>query len=140
MVLQLLKQGNRKQHSFTNTRWLDLYGKGFYNIINHSLKQNKTAKSLTEDLLYAKEKFLKFSSTIYFCILDHNELWKILKEMEIPDHLTCLLRNLYAGQEATVGTRHGTMDMFKIRKGVWKGCVLSPWLIFLMYLFILIGG
>ena len=59
---------------------------------------------------------------------DHNKLWKILKEMGIPDHLTCLLRNLYAGQEATVRIRCGTMDWFKIRKGVHQGCLLSPYL------------
>ena len=58
--------------------------------------------------------------------MDHNKLWKILKEMEIPDHLTCLLRNLYAGQEATVRTAHGTMDYFQIGKGGCKGCILSP--------------
>ena len=72
---------------------------------------------------------------IYFCFLDyakafdcvdHNKLWKILKEMEIPDHLTCLLRNLYAGQEATVRTGHGTTDWFQRRKGVHQGCILSP--------------
>ena len=60
--------------------------------------------------------------------MDHNELWKILKEMGIPDHLTCLLRNLYAGQEATVRTRHGTTDWFQIGKGVHQGCILSPYL------------
>ena len=74
---------------------------------------------------------------IYFCFIDyvkafdsvaHNKLWKILKEMGIPDHLTCLLRNLYAGHEATVRTRHGTADWFQIRKGVCQGCILSPWL------------
>ena len=54
----------------------------------------------------------------------HNKLWKILKEMGIPDHLTCLLRNLYAGQEATVRTGHGTTDWFQIRKGVHQGCIL----------------
>ena len=58
--------------------------------------------------------------------VDHNELWKILKEMGIPDHLTCLLRNLYAGQEATVRTGHGTTDWFQIGKGVHQGCILSP--------------
>ena len=72
---------------------------------------------------------------IYFCFIDyakaydcvnHNKLWKILKEMGIPDHLTSLLRNLYAGQEATVRIRHETMDWFKIRKGVCQGCILSP--------------
>ena len=72
---------------------------------------------------------------IYFCFIDyakafdcgdHNKLWKILKEMGIPDHLTCLLRYLYAGQEATVRTGHGTTDWFQIRKGVHQGCILSP--------------
>jgi len=58
--------------------------------------------------------------------VDHNKLWKILKEMGIPDHLTCLLRNLYAGQEATVRTGHGTTDWFQIGKGVRQGCILSP--------------
>ena len=78
---------------------------------------------------------LSKSSSIYFCFIDyakpfdcvdHNKLWKILKEMGIPDHLTCLLRNLYAGQEATVRTGHGTTDWFQIGKGVRQGCILSP--------------
>ena len=72
---------------------------------------------------------------IYFCFIDyakafdcvdHNKLWKILEEMGIPDHLTCLLRNLYAGQDATVRTGHGTTDWFQIGKGVCQGCILSP--------------
>ena len=58
--------------------------------------------------------------------MDDNKLWKILKEMGIPDHLTCLLRNWYAGQEATVRTGHGTTDWFQIEKGVCQGCILSP--------------
>ena len=61
--------------------------------------------------------------------MDHNKLWKIIKEMGIPDHLTYLLRNLYAGQEATVRTGHGTTDWFKIGKGVHQGCISSPCLI-----------
>ena len=61
-----------------------------------------------------------------FDYVDHNKLWKNPKEMGIPDHITCLLRNLNADQEATVRTRHGTMDWFQIRKGVRQGCVLSP--------------
>ena len=61
-----------------------------------------------------------------FDCVDHNKLWKILKEMEIPGHLTCLLRNLYAGSETTVRTGHGTTDWFQIRKGVHQGCILSP--------------
>ena len=81
------------------------------------------------------EKAREFQRNIYFCFIDyakafdcvdHNKLWKILKEMGIPDHLTCLLRNLYVGKEATVRTGHRTTDWFQIRKGVHQGCVLSP--------------
>ena len=61
--------------------------------------------------------------------MDHNKLWKILKEMGIPDHLPCLLRNLYAGQEATIRTGHGTTEGFQIGKGVHQGCILSPCLL-----------
>ena len=77
----------------------------------------------------------EFQKNIYFCFIDYakvfdcvayNKLWKILKEMGIPDHLTCLLRNLYAGQEATVRTGHGTKDWLKIGKGVHQGCILWP--------------
>ena len=64
--------------------------------------------------------------TVTFDSVDHSKLWKILQEMGIPDHLTCLPRNLYAGQEATVRTRHGTTDWFQIGKGVRQGCILSP--------------
>ena len=64
-------------------------------------------------------------TSIFDCV-DHNKLWEILKEMGIPDHLTCLLRNLYAGKEATVRTGHGTTDWFQIGKGVHQGCMLSP--------------
>ena len=60
--------------------------------------------------------------------VDHNKLWKILKEIRIPDHLTCLLRNLYVGQETTVRTGHGTTDWFQIGKGVCQGCIVSPYL------------
>ena len=63
--------------------------------------------------------------------MDHNKLWKIIKEMGIPDHLTCLLRNLYAGQEATVRTGYGTTDWFQIGKGVCQGCILSPYLFYI---------
>ena len=81
------------------------------------------------------KKAREFQKNIYFCFIDyakafdyvdHNKLWKILKEMWIPDHLPCLLRNLYAGQEATVRTGHGTTDWFQIGKGVCPGCILSP--------------
>ena len=68
---------------------------------------------------------LHFPNAKAFDCMDHNKLWKILQEMGISDHLTCLLRNLYAGQEATVRTGYGTTDWFQIRKGVCQGCVLS---------------
>ena len=92
------------------------------------------------------EKAREFQENIYFCFIDyakafdcvdHNKLWKILKEMGIPDHLTCLLRNLYAGQEATVRTEHETIDWFQIGKGVCQGCILSPCLFKLYAEFIL---
>ena len=81
------------------------------------------------------KKAREFQKNIYFCFIDyaktvdcvdHNKLWKILKEMGIPDHLTCLLRNLYAHQEATIRIGHGTTDWFQIGKGVCQGCILSP--------------
>ena len=81
------------------------------------------------------EKAREFKKSIYFCFIDygksydcvdHNKLWKIHKEMGIPDQLTCLLRKLYVGQEATVRTGHGTTDWFQIGKGVCQGCILSP--------------
>ena len=80
------------------------------------------------------EKASEFQKNVYFCFIDyakafdyvdHNKLWKILKEMEIPDHLTCLLRNLYTGQEATVRTGHGKTDWFQIGKGICQGYILS---------------
>ena len=87
------------------------------------------------------EKAREFQKNIYFCFIDytkafhgvdHKKLWKILKEMGIPDHLTCLLRNMYIGQEATVRSGHGITDWFQIGKGVHKGCIWSPCL-FILY-------
>ena len=86
------------------------------------------------NICWITEKAREFQKNICFCFTDyakafdsadHNKLWKILQEMGLPDHLTCLLRNLYAGQEATVRTGHGTTDWFQIRKGVHQGCILS---------------
>ena len=83
------------------------------------------------------KKAKEFQKNIYFCFIDcakafdcvdHNKLWKILKEMGIPDHLICLFIKLYAGQEATVRTEHGTTDWFQIGKGVCQGCILSSYL------------
>ena len=84
--------------------------------IGSSKKQENSRKTSTSVSL----------TTLKPLTVDHSKLWKILKEMGIPDHLTCLLRNLYAGQEATVKTGHGTTDWFQIGKGVRQGCILSP--------------
>ena len=89
------------------------------------------------NICWTTEKAREFQKNICFCFIyyakafdcvDHNKLWKILKDMGIPDHLTCLLRSLYAGQEATVRTGHGTTDWFQIGKGGRQACILSPWL------------
>jgi len=110
--------------------------------MNHELpdvqagfRKGRGIRDQIANILWIMEKAREFQKNIYFCFIDyakafdcmdHNKLWKSLKEMGIPDHLTCLLRNLYAGQEATVRTRHGTMDWFQIRKGVRQGCILLP--------------
>ena len=87
------------------------------------------------NIRWIMEKAREFQKNIYICFIDyakafnyvdHHKLWKILKEMRIPDYQKCLLRNLYAGQEATVRTGHGTTDWFQIGKGVRQGCILSP--------------
>ena len=87
------------------------------------------------NICWIVEKAREFQKNIYFCFIDyakafdcvdHNKLWKILREIGIPDHLTCLLRNLYAGQEATVKSGHGTTEWFQIGKGLHQGCILSP--------------
>ena len=89
-----------------------------------SLKKQKSYRKTSIYALLTMPKPL-------ICV-DHNKLWKILKEMGIPDHLTCLLRNLYTGQEATVRTGHGTTDWFQIGKGVRQGCISSP--VYLTYM------
>ena len=94
------------------------------------------------NICWIMEKAREFQKNIYFCFIDyakafncvyHNKLWKILKEMRIPDHLICLLRNLYAGQEATVRTGHGTTDWFQIGKEVRQGCLSSSPCLFNLY-------
>ena len=110
--------------------------------VNHELpdvqagfRKGRRTRHQIANLLWIIEKAREFQRSIYFCFIDyakafdcvdHNKLWKILKEMRIPHHLTCLLRNLYAVQEATVRTGHGTTDWFQIGKGVRQGCILSP--------------
>ena len=99
------------------------------------LEKGRGTRDQIANICWIIEKARKFQKNIYFCFIDytkafdcvdHNKLWKILKEMGIPDHLTRLLRNLYAGQDATVGTGHETTDWFQIGKGGRQGCILSP--------------
>ena len=110
--------------------------------MNHELpdvqagfRKGRGTKDQVANIRWIIKKAREFQKNIYFCFIDyakvfdyvdHNKLWKILKEMGILDHLTCLLRHLYAGQEATVRTGHGTTDWFQIGRGVRQGCILSP--------------
>ena len=110
--------------------------------MNHELpdaqagfKNGRGTRDQIANICWIIKKAREFQKNIYFCFIDyakafdfvdHNKLWKILKEMGIPDHLTCLLRNLYARQEATVRTGHRITDWFQIGKGVRQGCILSP--------------
>ena len=103
--------------------------------VQAGFRKGRGTRDHIANICWIIKKARKFQKNIYFCFLDyaktfdyvdHNKLWKILKEMEILDHLTCLLRNLYASQETTVRTGHGKTDWFQIGKGVCQGCILSP--------------
>ena len=100
--------------------------------VQAGFRRGRGTRDQIVNICWIIKKAREFQKNIYFCFIeyakafhcvDHNKLWKILKEMGISDHLTCFLRNLYVGQEATVRARHGTMDLFKVEKG---GCILSP--------------
>ena len=103
--------------------------------VQAGFRKGRGTRDQIANICWIIKKSREFQKNIYFCFIDyakafdcvdHNLLWKILQEMGIPDHLTCLLRNLYAGQEATVRSGHGTIDWFQIGKGVRQGCIFSP--------------
>ena len=103
--------------------------------VQAGFRKGRGTRDQIANIRWIMEKARDFQEKIYFFFIDyvkafngvdHNKVWKILKGMLIPDHLTCLLRNLYAGQEATVRTGHGTTDWFQVGKGVCQGCILSP--------------
>ena len=103
--------------------------------VQAGFRKGRGTRDQIANICWIIEKARAFQENIYLCFIDyakafdcvaHNQLWKILKEMGIPDHLTCLLRHLYAGQEATVRTGHGTTDWFQVEKGICQGCILSP--------------
>ena len=103
--------------------------------VQDGFRKGRGTRDQIANICWIIEKGREFQKNIYFCLIDyakafdcvdHHKLWKILKEMGIPGHLSCLLRNWYAGQEATVRTGHGTTDWFQMREGVRQGCILSP--------------
>ena len=144
------KKGNAKECSnyctiafisHTSKVMLKIFQARLQQYVNHELpdvqagfRKGRGTRDQIANILWIIEKAREFQKNIYFCFIDyakafdcvdHNNLWKILKETGIPDHLTCLLRNLYAGQEAIVRTGHGTTDWFQIGKGVHQGYILS---------------
>ena len=146
----ILKKGNAKECSNYHTAALISHASKvmvkilqarLQQYVNHELpdvqagfRKGRGTRDQIANICWIIEKAREFQKNIYFCFIDyakvfdyvdHNKLWKLLKEMGIPDHLTCLLRNLYAGQETTVRTGHGTTSWFQIGKGVHQGCILS---------------
>ena len=106
-----------------------------FHCVQAGFRKGRETRDQIANICWILEKAREFQKNIYFSFIDyakafgcvdHNKLWKILKEMGIPDHLACLLRNLYEGQEGTVRNGHGTTDWFQIGKGVHQGCILSP--------------
>ena len=151
VFLRIPKKGNGKECSNCHTIALISHASKVMLKILHATLQQYVNRELPDvqagfrkgrgtrdqiaNIRWIMEKARDFQKNIYFCFIDyakafdcvdHNKLWKILREMGISDHLTCLLRNLYAGQEAIVRTGHGTTDWFQIGKGVRQGCILSP--------------
>ena len=151
LFIPIPKKGNAKKCSnyctialisYASKVMLKILQTRFQHYMNHEhpdvqagFRKGRGTRDQVADIHWIIEKAREFQKNIYFCFIDYakafdcvdyNKLWKILKKKGIPDHLTCLLRNLYAGQEATVRTGYGTMDWFKIGKGIHQGCILSP--------------
>ena len=138
----MFKLPNNRTHLNTSKVMLKILQARLRQYMNRELpdvqadfRKGRGTRDQIDNIRWIIKKARKFQKNIYFCFIDyakasdcvdHKKLWKILKEMGIPDHLTCLLRNLYAGQEATVRTGRGTTDWFQIRKGGLHGCILSP--------------
>ena len=147
----ILKEGNARECSnycptvlisHASKVMLEILQDRLHQYVNHELpdvqaefRTGRGTRDQIANIRWIMEKAREFQKNIYFCFTDYAIVfwldasptnWKILKEMGIPDHLTCLLRNLYAGREATVRTRHRTMDWFKIGKRVQQGCILLP--------------
>ena len=146
VFIPIPKKGNAKEYSNYHTIalishaskvMLKILQARLQQYVNHELpdvqagfKKGRGTREQIANICWIMGKGRDFQKNIYFCFIDyakdcvdHKKLWKILKEMGIPNYLTCLLRNLHAGQEATVRTRHGTTDWFQIGKGVRQGCI-----------------
>ena len=139
---RMLKLPHNCTHSHASKVMLKVLQARPQQYVNHEIpgvqagfRKGRGTRDQIANIRWIMKKAREFQKNIYFCFIDfakafdcvdHNKLWKILKEMGIPDHLTCLLRNLYAGQIATVRTGHGTTDWFQIGKEVHQGCILSP--------------
>ena len=151
MFIPIPKKGNAKEcskyHSITlishtSSVMLKIFQAGLQQYVNWEFpdvqalfRKGRGIRDQIANICWIIEKTREFQKNIYFCFIDyakafdgvdHSKMWKILKEIGIPDHLICLLRNVYVGQEATVRTEHGTTDWFQTGKGVCQGCVLSP--------------
>ena len=116
--------------------------------VQAGFRKGRRTRDQTANIQWITEKARQSQKNIYFCFIDytetfdcvdHNKLWKILKELGIPDHTTCLLKNLFADQEAAFRTRHETMDWFQVGKGVHQGCILSP-ILFNLYAVYMMGN
>uniref|UniRef100_A0A4W2FJ71 RNA-directed DNA polymerase n=1 Tax=Bos indicus x Bos taurus TaxID=30522 RepID=A0A4W2FJ71_BOBOX len=165
VFIPILKKGNAKEYSnyctvalisHTSQVMLKILQARLQQYVNHELpnvqasfRKGRGTRAQIANICSITKKGRESQKNIYFCFtdyakafdcVDHNKLWKIPKEVGIPDHLTCLLRNLYAGQEATVRTGHGTTDWFQIEKGVHQGCILSPCLFNLYAEYIMRNG
>ena len=162
VFIPIPKKGNAKDHSnyctialvsHTSKVMLKILQASLQQFVNHELpdvqdgfRKDRGTRDQISNIHWIIKKAREFQKIIYFCFFDYvksfdsvyqSKLLKILKEMEIPDHLTCLLRNLYAGQEATVRTRYGTTDWFQIGERVRQGCILSPYLFNLYAVYIM---
>ena len=133
-TIALISHGSKVMLTILQVR-LQQYVKCEVPDVQACFRKGRETRDQIANIRWIIKKAREFQKNIYFCFIDyakafdcvdHNKLWEILKEMGIPDHLACLLRNLYAGQEATIRTGHETTDWFQIGKGVHQGCILSP--------------
>ena len=132
-MIALISHAGKVMHKILQAR-LQQYVNGEFPDVQAGFRKGRETREQIANIHWIIEKAKEYQKNIYFCFIDYSKAfdsvdyhksWKILREMGIPDHLTCLLRNLYGGQEATVRTGHGTTDWFQIGKGVHQGCIFN---------------